>query len=213
MPLGPNIVASGRHFKQIERYTCVNGPELPSHGSEKWMHRLFVALRPPPALRGALLAHMGGIAGARWQNDDQLHLTLRFLGEVDRHQAEDIVAALGAVAHPPLTMKLHGIGCFDRRGRIAAIWAGVTPHDQVRSLHAAVSRQLARVGIGADERAFTPHITIARFSRGQEPSAPLALDRLWPPPIEGRFDRFLLYESELTATGPAYSVIERYPLV
>jgi len=177
------------------------------------MHRLFVALRPPPALRDALLAHMGGVPGARWQNDDQLHLTLRFLGEVDSHRAEDIGAALGALAHPPFTLKLHGIGCFDRRGRIAALWAGVTPHDQLRSLHSAVSRQLARVGIGADERTFTPHITIARFPRGQEPSPPLPLDQLWPPPVEGLFDRFLLYESVLTATGPAYSTVERYRLV
>mgnify|MGYP001113377463 CR=1 FL=1 len=62
-------------------------------------HRLFVALRPPRPIRARLIAAMHGISGARWQDDDQLHLTLRFIGEVDRHRAEDIAAALGALAH------------------------------------------------------------------------------------------------------------------
>src|SRR3546814_10503522 len=61
------------------------------------MHRLFVAIRPPAAIRKALLSIMGGVEGARWQSDDQLHLTLRFIGEVDRHRADDIAAALATV--------------------------------------------------------------------------------------------------------------------
>ena len=51
------------------------------------MHRLFVALRPPAVVRQQLLAAMQGVPGARWQDDDQLHLTVRFVGDVDRHQA------------------------------------------------------------------------------------------------------------------------------
>ena len=58
------------------------------------MRRLFVAIRPPAPIRALLLDAMGGIGGARWQSDDQLHLTLRFIGEVDRHLAGDIHAAL-----------------------------------------------------------------------------------------------------------------------
>src|SRR3546814_11259022 len=52
------------------------------------MHRLFVAIRPPSAIRKALLSIMGGVEGARWQSNDLLHLTLRFIGEVDRHPAD-----------------------------------------------------------------------------------------------------------------------------
>jgi 2'-5' RNA ligase len=174
------------------------------------MHRLFVALRPPRAMREALLAAMGGIEGARWQGDDQLHLTIRFIGEVDRHVAEDIAAALGSVSHPAFDLKLDHIGSFDRRGRIDTIWAGVTPHDQVRSLHASVSRALTRAGIAPEERAFVPHITLARFSRGTPAAIPAA--RLWPPPVSGHFDHFILYESELGASGAVYSAIGRYPL-
>lgn len=176
------------------------------------MHRLFVALRPPQPMRAALLAVMGGIAGARWQDDDQLHLTLRFIGEVDRHVAEDVAAALGSVSHPPFELRLDGIGRFDRRGQVDAIWAGVSPQHEVQSLHAAVARALRRAGIAPEERAFLPHITLARFSRGKFPSGTLPVQQLWPPPVDARFEHFLLYESHLGSAGPTYSVIERYPL-
>ena len=176
------------------------------------MHRLFVALRPPRPMREVLLAAMGDVLGARWQADEQLHLTLRFIGEVDRHAAEDVAAALGSVSHPAFALRIDGLGCFDRRGRIDSIWAGVAPHDPLRSLHVAVSRALVRAGIKPEERAFIPHITLARFSRGQEPPMPLPMQRLWPAPVEAQFDHFMLFESELGASGAAYSVIERYKL-
>lgn len=176
------------------------------------MHRLFVALRPPRPMREALLAAMGDVPGARWQDDDQLHLTLRFIGAVDRHVAEDVAAALGSVAHPAFDLRLDGVGCFDRRGLIDNIWAGVTPHASVKSIYAAVTSALTRAGIPPEERAFVPHITMARFSRGQAPKGSLPMDSLWPAAVEALFDHFLLYESELGATGSSYSAIARYRL-
>lgn len=177
------------------------------------MHRLFVALRPPRAMREALISAMGDVPGARWQEDGQLHLTLRFIGEVDRHVAEDIAAALGSVTHPAFSLRLDGIGCFDRRGRIDNIWAGVAPHDPCRSLHAAISRALIRAGIAPEQRAFVPHITLARLSRGPDSPASLPIGQLWPAPAEAMFEHFILYESELGTSGAVYSAIERYPLV
>ena len=69
--------------------------------------------RPPP-IRAQLLAVMGGVPGARWQDDEQLHLTLRFIGEVDRPLAEDIAAALGQVRCPAIDVALAGVGRFDK---------------------------------------------------------------------------------------------------
>src|SRR3546814_9956827 len=80
-------------------------------------HRLFVALRPPRPVRTALIAAMHGIAAARWQSDEQLHLTLRFIGEVDRHRAEDVAAALGALHAPAVEARIAGVGVFERQGR------------------------------------------------------------------------------------------------
>src|SRR3546814_13338186 len=94
------------------------------------MHRLFVAIRPPRPVRELLLDVMGGVRGARWQSDDQLHLTLRFIGEVDRHLAEDLHAALGAIHHPRFEIALSGIGSFERRGQPETLWAGVRSEER-----------------------------------------------------------------------------------
>lgn len=176
------------------------------------MHRLFVAIRPPAPIRQLLLAAMGGIGGARWQSDDQLHLTLRFIGEVDRHLAGDVHAALGRVHHPRFALALNGIGCFDRRGFPDAVWAGVTPHEEVKALHKKVDAALLRVGVPPDERAFLPHITIARLNRNAGPIGNLLEEAggLTSPPFV--VDSFALLESDLTHEAAVYSIIERYRL-
>lgn len=129
------------------------------------MIRLFVALELPVPVRDRLLAAMGGVAGARWQTDAQLHLTLRFIGEVDRHQASDIVAALGSVHIVPFSLTLGDVGTFDRRGRIDTLWVGVTPQAEVAALARRIDQALGRVGMPPETRAFVPHITVARFGR------------------------------------------------
>src|SRR5690349_2293988 len=111
------------------------------------MFRLFVAIRPPSEIRDRLLALMGGVRGARWQTDDQLHLTLRFIGEVDRRQAEDLDAALRSVWQPAFTLTLNGLGAFDRRGEPTALWAGVAPQEPLRSLHKKIDQAIVRAGL------------------------------------------------------------------
>lgn len=69
---------------------------------------------------------MGGISGARWQDDDQLHLTLRFIGKVDGRGADDLADALAGIRVAPFDIGLSGVGWFDRKGRIDALWAGGT---------------------------------------------------------------------------------------
>jgi 2'-5' RNA ligase len=176
------------------------------------MHRLFVAIRPPSAIRKMLLGAMGGVSGARWQSEDQLHLTLRFVGEVDRHLAGDVHAALGAVHQPPFALALNGIGAFERRGLADAVWAGVTPHEPLRALHKKVDAALARVGVAPDERAYLPHITLARLKRSSGPVGNLleSAGGLSSPAFT--VDHFALFESDLTAEAAVYSMIERYPL-
>ncbi len=155
---------------------------------------------------------MGGISGARWQSDDQLHLTLRFIGEVDRHRAGDVHAALGAIHQPRFEIALNGIGAFDRRGWPDAVWAGVTPHEPLKALHKKVDAALARVGIEPDQRAFLPHITLARLKRSSGPVGNLleSSGGLASPPFT--VDHFALFESDLTPDGAVYSIVERYPL-
>ena len=176
------------------------------------MYRLFVGIDPPDAVKDQLLDLMGGVAGARWQTEAQLHLTLRFIGEVDRHQANDIAAALESLRHPRIELQLAGAGAFDRRGRVSALWAGVAPHEPVYALHKKVEQAIVRAGLPAEHRAYHPHITLARFGRDAGALNGF-IDRhggLASPPFE--VDGFCLYESQLTREGSIYTIVERYPL-
>jgi 2'-5' RNA ligase len=176
------------------------------------MIRLFVAIRPPAEIRARLLAAMGWVRGARWQSDDQLHLTLRFIGEVDRHQAEDVDAALAAIRQPRFEIALSGVGAFERRGEPTALWAGVAPHEPLRALHKKVDQAIARAGLEPERRAYAPHITLARMGRGAGPVQPLieSAGGLTSPAFA--VDSFRLYESRLTPEGAVYEVAQTYPL-
>ena len=176
------------------------------------MIRLFVAIRPPETIRAQLLALMGGVRGARWQSDDQLHLTLRFIGEVDRHAAEDVHAALAAVSQPRFELCLAGLGAFERRGEPTALWAGVSPQEPLKALHKKVDQAIARTGLEPERRAYTPHITLARMSRGGGPVQPLIEAAGGVSSAPFAVDQFLLYESRLTAERAVYEVVEHYPL-
>jgi RNA 2',3'-cyclic 3'-phosphodiesterase len=176
------------------------------------MHRLFAAIRPPARIREDLLDLMEGVAGARWQDDEQLHLTLRFIGEVDARVAEDVASALADVHHPPIEIALHGVGTFDSRGRVNALWAGVRPHDQLAHLHRKVDQALIRVGLEPEHRAYLPHITLARFGR-HAPSLDGFLARsAGLSSAAFRVDHFALFESRLGQEGATYEMVERFPL-
>jgi 2'-5' RNA ligase len=176
------------------------------------MHRLFVAIRPPAPVRLRLLGLMGGVAGARWQSDEQLHLTLRFIGEVDRHRARDVDAALSGVHHPAFEIAVNGLGAFERRGEPVALWAGLAPHEPLHALHKKVDQALVRVGVEPDRRAYLPHITLARLPRGAGPVGSLVEQSGGAASPPFAVEEFCLYESRLTPDGPIYSIAERYPL-
>lgn len=174
------------------------------------MHRLFIAIRPPASLRAQLLALMGGVTGARWQRDDQLHLTLRFIGPVDRHRATDIADALRTIRFVPFDVSVSGVGAFDRRGVIDMLWAGVQPRDALASLHRKLDRVCVALGLPPEERAYLPHITLARFGRTGALVDPFLATHatLTSPPftIEG----FALFESQIGHNGANYHIVEDY---
>ena len=170
--------------------------------------RLFVGLDLPEPVQSALFASMGGVAGARWQSAAQLHLTLRFIGEVDRHSAADIAAALGRVNIRPFTAELGEPGLFEHRGRIDALWVGVRPAEALAGLAKAINTALASVGIAPEPRAFVPHITIARgrtmIGATGWPQSPIRRVA-WP--VNG----FALFESRMGKDGSDYAMLARWP--
>jgi 2'-5' RNA ligase len=176
------------------------------------MARLFVALRPPAAVRDALSATQGGVEGARWQDDDQLHLTLRFLGEVDPRTADELVDRLARVRASEFSLRVAGVGHFERRGRVAALWAAVARDERLAALQCEIEHAARRIGLPPEPRKFVPHVTLARLGRsGAGAGEWLARhgDLTAPPwPVS----RFLLYESSPSPGGSRYTPLIEWPL-
>lgn len=171
---------------------------------------MFVAIRPPRAIRKALIDVMGGIEGARWQDDDQLHLTLAFAGEVDGARADDLIEALADVESAVFPAEVAGIGHFERKGVPTAVWAGVPLSDPLAQLQRRVERACRRAGLALERRAYRPHITLARLRRTAAPVgdwlAKHGTLRAGPWQVEG----FTLFESQLRPEGPLYSPLVDY---
>jgi 2'-5' RNA ligase len=176
------------------------------------MHRLFVAIRPPEPIRDTLLDAMDDSPDFRWQADEQLHLTLRFVGEVDRPTGEDLASALAKVRAQPFEVRLVGTGRFEARNA-GALWAGAEPKAPLAALAAKVERACITVGLPPERRAFHPHVTLARWKgrRGYEVQrflerhAGFATDPF-------TVDAFSLFESHLSRHGAHYEEAAAFAL-
>lgn len=176
------------------------------------MHRLFIGIRPPIAVRETLLACMGGVEGARWQDDGQLHLTLRFVGEIDARAAEDLASALGRVEMAPFPLALGGVGHFERRGRATALWAGIAPSEPLAILQRRVERACRSAGLDPDTRVYAPHITLARLNSSSGPVGGWLADNARLASAEWVVEAFLLFESHMGREGSIYEPVGRYAL-
>ena len=189
---------------------------MSSNGTlQRGMIRLFVALRPPPPIRARLLAAMGDIGAARWQDDAQLHVTLRFIGGVERPVAEDVAASLASVHADAPIVSLAGVDRFAHRGRTDTLWAALAPHDALRALHRKVDHACVRAGLEPERRAYVPHVTLARLPRGA--GAEIEIERWLATQAGLASDPFalphlVLYESILGRDGAVYEPVMRWPL-
>jgi 2'-5' RNA ligase len=174
--------------------------------------RLFVAIRPPEPIRDLLIDAMDDSADFRWQDDEQLHLTLRFLGEVDRPIAEDVASALTRIHSAALELRVAGVGRFEQRSS-GALWAGVEPKEPVAALAGKVERACQSAGLEPERRAFHPHITLARWKGRRTREVQDFLTQTGG--LSSHFFRvteFILFESQLSRHGAHYEAIESFPL-
>ena len=109
---------------------------------------------------------MGGVEGARWQDDEQLHLTLAFAGNVDRPRADDLTEALIDVESHVFAAEVTGVGHFERKSQPTALWARVPLTDSLAQLQRRVERACRHAGLDLEKRGYRPHITLARLPRG-----------------------------------------------
>jgi len=175
--------------------------------------RLFVALTIPPEIRPHLQSLSGGVPGARWIEPDSFHLTLRFVGEVDRPAAEEIDANLAELSAPAFDLQLAGVGQFRTRAQARALWAGAEPLQALAHLARKVDRAVVAAGLPPDERNFMPHVTLARLKdspieRVMRFVSENALFRAPPFAV----DHFTLFESRQGNNHPVYVPLVEYPL-
>ena len=177
------------------------------------MHRLFVAIRPPEDVIDLLIDVMDENPELRWVGDEQLHLTLRFVGEVERPLANDLAATLGKIQFEGFDLRVGGVGRFDRRNG-GALWAGVEPRAPVAALAAKVERICQAAGLEPERRAFHPHITLARWKGRSSRAADAFVERARGLSSNAfAVERFILFESHLSRHGPHYEEVQTYPLV
>jgi 2'-5' RNA ligase len=176
------------------------------------MPRLFTALEIPRDAALSLSLLRGGLPGARWIDVENYHLTLRFIGDVQGYVADEIANALDRVRRPSFSLSLSGVGAFGSK-KPHAVWAGVSASPDLYALQAEIERICQRLGLPADPRKFSPHVTLARLknsapqdvahyltARGNFSSVPF------------RVGRFVLMSSRESIGGGPYIVEEAWTL-
>lgn len=176
------------------------------------MPRLFTALEIPRDAALSLSLLRGGLPGARWIDTENYHLTLRFFGDVEGHVADEIAAALDRVQRPAFSLTLSGVGAFGSK-KPHALWAGVQPSPGLTALQADIDRLVLRLGLPADARKFTPHVTLARLKNTDSAAVAFWLSsrgNFLAPPF--RPSRFVLMSSRDSVGGGPYVIEEAWPL-
>ncbi len=177
------------------------------------MPRLFVAVPLPEAVTERLAALAGGVPGARWSPAQNMHVTLRFIGDVDGREASDIAAILGEVDGAAFDMAVDGVDVFGGRRDARLLFAGVSPREPLKRLRDKIEAALQRHGLAAEERKYHPHITLARLRGAPADRVGRFLEAnglLMSPPI--RVDGFTLFDSVRGNDGAVYRALQTYDL-
>jgi 2'-5' RNA ligase len=174
--------------------------------------RLFTALALPDEITRPLLLMQAGVPGARWQKREQLHLTLRFIGEVDGAEANAIDDALAAITAPSFALELKGVGSFGGKNP-RDLWAGAAPNEALAHLNRKIESALQRIGLEPEARKFTPHVTLARLKNSPRGAVMDYLtDHALYASMPFAVTAFCLYSSKLTSDGSIYRVEKEYGL-
>jgi len=186
--------------------------------------RLFVALEIPVAVRDNLAAQIKELRDLpapladkrlRWVRPENLHVTLKFIGEVEAAKLDGIRSALTAIGlGAPVGLDFRGLGFFPAEEYPRVLWAGLRASGNLPVLARDIDRALEGQGIARDERAFTPHLTLARFeSRGFDEKLRAAIQKNSEREF-GAFEarEFHLIQSRLKPSGAEYTFLAAFPL-
>jgi len=187
--------------------------------------RLFLAVDlPPPLLRQVaagmveLKKNVGRGRQLRWVAVENVHVTLKFLGEVEERQLDQFSTCCAAVEWSSFELKLGGCGCFPSLTRPRVFWQGFAAGiDEMRSLLARIEPCAAGIGVPREQRPYTPHLTLARVKRPKKPGEGVDFRRLREAandllPVGASFpvEEFFLYQSQLAPKGAVYRKLKTF---
>ncbi len=182
--------------------------------------RTFVAIELEPAIKQVLVNLLRGLPradGVRWVSEQQLHLTLKFLGEVDDAHIGNVCAAVAHAARTvaPFSMSIAGLGVFPAPRNPRVLWCGVAdPTESCRRWVATADPLLADLNFKPETRAFTPHITLgrSRSTAGGYVLREVLESRQLPATDEMLVSEVVVFESQLRPTGAVYTPVAKVPL-
>jgi 2'-5' RNA ligase len=176
------------------------------------MPRLFTGLEIPADIGQMLSSLRGGLPGARWIDPEDYHVTLRFIGDIDGHAANEIAMLLPRINRKPFEVAVQGLTSFGSR-KPRAVVATVVPSRPLIELQAELERMMRRIGLSPEGRKFTPHVTLARLrdASSQDVADYLSLRGYFPTRMFTA-SRFVLFSSRASVGGGPYVVEDSYAL-
>lgn len=177
--------------------------------------RIFIAIPLAAGVRKKLKTLRFSSDAIRWQPTEQMHITLKFLGDLTQKQVNNLQMALSDISKAAFALTLKGWGTFPNEGRPKIIWARIEASEAIMELQQAVEEVCAAWGFERENRPFVPHVTLGRIkgslSRNElENKMSAATDMLGV--LTAMADCFCLYESELGPGGATHRPIKKYPL-
>jgi 2'-5' RNA ligase len=193
--------------------------------------RLFIALDIDEAVRERIARFVEGVSGfaanARWMRPESLHVTLKFIGEQPEPVVDQIKQALSNVSASAAEIRFRGYGFFPTARSARVFWVGIEAGPQLATLAAAIDDKTAALGIPKEDRAFSPHLTLARGAGGSGSPRRHNTDgpnrafqglqeklSVLPPPEFGTMTarKFFLYQSQLSPKGSKYTKLAAFDL-
>ncbi len=177
--------------------------------------REFIAIELPGFLKQSLISVKDqldtGDAKVKWVRPENMHLTIKFLGEIDEEQEKEIAESIeNAVSRiQPFNLGIENIGAFPRISNPRVIWAGINKNDILDGIFEKIEKAAVNVGIPPEKRSFSPHLTLGRVKFMKKGSSlPQKFKDVEFESVEIPVSKIVLFRSKLTPEGPIYTKVQ-----